>query len=152
MDPPLPHPRPADGALREPVPAHERARWRVAVAELTVLTRGRRLFAPTLHAGAPGGPQESFVPAPAHELDQALRTDLVVALLDRALTHGSAPALWLTRCGELAVHDEDAAWLAATEGASLECELTLPLVIVTRRGWRDPRTGVRREWRRLRQR
>jgi hypothetical protein len=62
------------------------------------------------------------------------------------------PSLWLTRPGELSVHDDDLRWLGPTAwaGASLGCPVRL--VVVTRRGWFDPVSGVRREWRRLRSR
>jgi hypothetical protein len=50
------------------------------------------------------------------------------------------------------VEDLDLAWLAAARSASAEAAVALVLVVVTRSGWFDPRTGVRREWKRLRTR
>ncbi|GAB2878649.1 hypothetical protein [Nocardioides pacificus] len=144
--------RRADAVLREPVSRQDCARWRTAVLDLTVATRGLRRFPSAVHAGVPGAHEDAFVAPATADLDAALQTDLVVALLDRALLHTPTPGLWLTRPGELALHDEDVAWLTATQSAARECHLALSFVIVTRRGWRDPRSGVRREWLRLRQR
>ena len=61
-----------------------------------------------------------------------------------------APWVWLTRSGELALHDLDVAWLAAAATAYAEAGADLTMVVVTRRGWRDPRSGVGRTWVRLR--
>jgi hypothetical protein len=59
---------------------------------------------------------------------------------------------WLTRPGDLDVQDVDLAWLRAIAAVSDETDRMLPFVVVTRRGWRDPRTGAGRSWARLRQR
>jgi hypothetical protein len=116
----------------------------------------RRLHPPLLHVGWPGGPEDVFVVGPDDELDHALRTDVVAALLHTSRRHapvaGAAPMLWLTRSGPLEVGDVDLAWLAAARAASAEAAVDLMLVVVTRRGWFDPRTDVRREWKRLRDR
>jgi hypothetical protein len=75
----------------------------------------------------------------------------VAALLRR--TAGTEPRLvWLTRPGDLALQDLDAAWLAATRAAGAEAGLPLTMVVVTRHGWRDPRSGAGRTWKRLRAR
>ena len=60
------------------------------------------------------------------------------------------PIVWLTRPGELDLQDVDAAWLAASRAAFAEAERELTFVVVTRTGWRDPRTATQRTWRRLR--
>ena len=60
--------------------------------------------------------------------------------------------VWLTRAGDLDLQDVDAAWLSAARAAGAEAGIDLTLVVVTRRGWSDPRSGVSREWKRLRSR
>jgi hypothetical protein len=113
----------------------------------------RRHFPALLHVGVPGGAEEVFATEPDEPLDHALRADVIAALLQRARRrHGTAPMLWLTRPGPLELQDVDAAWLAAARTATAEAGVGLTLVIVTRRGWLDPRSDVRREWKRLRQR
>lgn len=113
----------------------------------------RRLFPPVLHAGIPGGPSFSHVEA-GTRLDSGLRTDVAAALLHRAA--GVAPGtgcpgfVWLTRPGALALHDADVVWAAGVSAAAAETGLPASLVVVTRAGWWDPASGVRREWRRLR--
>ena len=117
--------------IQEPVAAGTAAVLRRAVLD-HVRTERRRRFAPLLHAGVPGGAEEVFAAAPGDGLDHALRTD-VVAPQERR-------------------HDVDVAWLAAARAAGAEAGGDVTLVVVTRRGWTDPRSGVRREWKRLRQR
>lgn len=146
--------------IREPVSAPLHQALRRAVLEHAVSER-RRVFAPLLHVGTPGGPQALFAPdAPgtrrdAHgpdRLDHALRTDVVAAMLRRHPASSPAPLVWLTRAGELCLQDVDAAWLAAARAATAEAGVPLTLVVVTRRGWWDPRSGATRTWRRLRAR
>ena len=48
--------------------------------------------------------------------------------------------------------DLDLAWVQAVRAAGAEAGVELTLVVVTRKGWFDPRSGVRREWKRLRTR
>jgi hypothetical protein len=112
----------------------------------------RRGFPALLHVGVPGGVEEVAVAEPDEILDQALRTDVVAALLHRTRRPGFVPLLWLTRPGPLELQDVDVQWLAAARAACAEAGVGLTLVVVTRRGWADPRSGVRREWRRLRSR
>lgn len=129
-----PLPRPAALVLREAVRRH-------AVAER------RRRFAPMLHVGRPGG-QELSAGAALSGTDHALRSDVCAALLARS---GSAPHLvWLTRPGELEPQDIDLAWLAAACSAYAEAGRDLTWVVVTRHGWWDPRSGLRRQWQRIR--
>jgi hypothetical protein len=106
----------------------------------------RRRFAPLLHVGLPGV-RTMTVPAHPSGGDHALRSDLVAAMLAR--TEGPH-LVWLTRPGELSWHDADAAWLPASTAAYAEAGRDLTWVVVTRRGWWDPRSGVRRTWQRVR--
>ena len=103
-----------------------------------------------LHVGVPGIRSRRFeIDAP---LDHAARTDIVEAMLRPALEKRVVPLLWLTRRGDLAPHDVDGAWSTAVHAAGGELGLALGLVIVTRRSWHDPRTGVHRTWKRIRAR
>lgn len=149
--------------LVAPVPAALDAVLRLAVLEHVSAER-RRVFPPVLHLGTPGA-HRVLLPDPPPRPDHALRTDLVEALfrrhraiaaLDPAEStgpHGSAGPpvlLWCTRPGGLEPEDDDLAWSSAARCASGELEVGLPLVVVTRQGWRDPATGTGRSWRRLR--
>ena len=82
-------------------------------------------------------------------LDHALRTDVVAAMLARVRAE-PAPLVWITRPGDLCLQDVDAVWLAAARAATAEAGRALTLVVVTRQGWWDPRSGATRTWRRLR--
>lgn len=132
---------------------------RAAVLDFRETDRRRRP-PPTLHVGLPARQAASFVPEPGTTPDAALAADVVGALLQRshrdlATLLGDArpdPLAWLTRAGSLAVHDADVLWSAATRAAYAEAGLDATFVVVTRDGWLDPVTGVRREWRRLRRR
>jgi hypothetical protein len=84
--------------------------------------------------------------------DDGLRADVAVALLRRGSALSSRPFLWLTRPGGLSPHDDDLRWLGPTSWAGAALGSPVRLVVVTRRGWFDPVTDVRREWRRLRRR
>src|SRR5512143_181104 len=135
--------------LEEPVTRELRAVLRRAVLDLRVSQRGPR-FDPVLHVGSPVDRATSF-DAPVRDLsDHALRADIVSAMLRRVTTPPRAPMVWLTRPGELDLQDVDAAWLAAARTAYAEAAAPLTMVVVTRGGWRDPRSGVRTEWKRLR--
>jgi hypothetical protein len=117
-----------------------------------VQSEPRRDFPPLLHLGLPGRGEE-VVPADLDAShDQALRADIVATLLHRTRRTGFVPLVWLTRSGPLEVQDVDAFWLAAARAAAAEAGVELTLVVVTRRGWFDPRSGARREWKRLRAR
>jgi len=141
--------------IQEPLSRPLHTVLRRAVADHAARER-RRIHPTLLHVGWPGGPEDVFVVGPDEVLDHALRTDIVAALLHRSRRHapvaGAVPMLWLTRSGPLEVGDLDLAWLAAARSASAEAAVDLMLVVVTRRGWFDPRTGVRREWKRVRDR
>lgn len=119
------------------------------------LSEPRRVFAPLLHVGRPGGAQAVFAFGAGEPADHSLRTDVVAALLRRTRppdSPDSGPLVWLTRPGPLDLQDVDAAWLAAARAAGAEAGLPLTLVVVTRSGWRDPRSGVGRVWKRVRAR
>jgi hypothetical protein len=123
-------------------------------------TDHRRRPPPTVHVGLPVQQPASFVHEPGASLDPGLATDVVGALLQRsrrelAARVGGAPPVplaWLTRAGSLDPHDADVLWSAATRAAYAEAGLCATFVVVTRDGWVDHVTGVRREWRRLRRR
>ncbi|WP_107772904.1 hypothetical protein [Nocardioides sediminis] len=136
---------------------------RAAVLDLRENERRRRP-PPTMHVGLPARYAARFVHDAGGTLDrwpdQALAADVVGALLQRARRELGAvlggpppvPLAWLTRAGSLAVHDADVTWSSATRTAYAEAEVPCTFVVVTRDGWVDPTTGVRREWRRLRRR
>jgi hypothetical protein len=137
--------------IQEPVPRSMAAVLRRAVLDHTV-SEPRRSHPALLHVGVPGGSEEITAADQDDDLDHALRADVVAALLQRARRPGFVPLLWLTRAGPLELQDVDVQWLASARTASTEAGIGLTLVVVTRRGWADPRSGVRREWKRLRQR
>ncbi len=140
-----------DGIV-EPVSRGLHVRLRRAVLDHAT-SETRRTFAPVLHVGLPGEHEAAFEVRPDDVLDQALRVDIVSALVRRTHRRGSTPLVWLARPGDLAeVHDTDLAWLAATRATAGELGRHLPYVVVNRRAWRDPRTGVGRSWQRLRAR
>lgn len=117
-----------------------------------VRTEPRHRFPALLHVGVPGGAEDVVAAEPDGPVDHALRADIVAALLQRGRRSGTVPLLWITRPGPLELQDVDAAWLAAARTAAAEAGVRLTLVVITRRGWFDPRSAVRREWKRLRQR
>ncbi|MEP9365456.1 hypothetical protein ABLE68_20985 [Nocardioides sp. CN2-186] len=139
--------------IQEPVGRALHLVLRRAVLDHAVAER-RRVHPPLVHVGRPGGPEDVFAVETGDTLDHALRCDVVAALLRRSWRpgSGSVPMMWLTRTGELDLQDVDVAWMAAARAASAEAGIGLTLVVVNRHGWRDPRSGVRREWKRLRQR
>jgi len=137
--------------IQEPVPRPLHVQLRRAVLDHAT-TEHRHRFAPLIHVGSPGGPEEVFAVASGERLDQALRTDVVAALVRRVRRPGVVPMIWLTRPGGFELQDLDALWLAAARAATAEAGIGLTLVVVTRHGWVDPRSGVRREWKRLRAR
>lgn len=120
---------------------------RAATLEL-VQGEHRRRFPAAVHAGVPGRSAIHHDDPPA--ADQGLRADVALALLRRARDLGPVTFVWLTRPGELSPHDVDLRWLGAVRWACAATGTPTSLVVVTRRGWFDPVSGVRREWRRLR--
>lgn len=121
---------------------------RRAVYDHAVADR-RRVHPPYLHVGLPGQPHPVFLLGEDEPDDHALRVEVISALLRRA---GEQALVWLVRPGELVMQDVDAAWLAAARQAYAEAGRDLVFVVVNRHGWWDPRSGVRRTWRRLRAR
>ena len=140
--------------VRAPIdPEHRRLLRRAVVDHIGSLTG--RAFPPVVHVGVPGGTVRRFTVLPAEPTDQALRADIVAAMLGRppiapGRSPWTSPWVWLTRAGDLALHDLDADWLAAASRAYDEAGADLTMVVVTRRGWRDPRSGAAQTWVRLR--
>lgn len=122
-----------------------------------VTSEHRRAYAPVIHAGLPGQTVASLS-CDDHRLDHALRTDALEALLRRlgrpvatgATDDWCLPFVWLTRRGSLELQDVDLLWSAASETAAAELGREVPMVVVTRQGWCNPRSGTTRTWRRLR--
>ena len=132
--------------LLDPVPSRERRLLRGAVLDLAT-TEHRHHFPPVLHVGTPAGSTVTVTDNPTW--DHGLRTEMVGAVL-RAL--GNPAWVWVTRVGPLSLEDVDAAWLGPTVTASHERGTDPAFVVVTRHGWRDPRSGVGQEWQRIRRR
>ncbi len=135
--------------FEEPVSAKDQALLRRLVLQHKTGER-RRSYPAVLHVGWPGRPETGRVDEGDDRLDDALRSEILAALLRRV--QGRPPMAWLTRCGELGVQDVDLAWLRAIAAVHGESGHVIPYVVVTRTGWRDPRSGVARTWVRLRQR
>lgn len=138
-------------AITEPVPRPLLALLRRAVLDHAV-SEQRRVFAPTVHVGVPGA-ATATLPLGDQRLDHALRVDALEAMVRRLRAGRSSPVpalVWLTRSGSLEVRDVDLAWLSAARTAAAELGQPLPMVVVNRRSWREPGTGVQREWTRLR--
>jgi hypothetical protein len=128
-------------ALREAVRSHARS-------------ERRRVFAPVLHVGTPGAHAHVELRAPT---DPGTRVDVVAALRVAAygveVARGEEPVpglelCWLTRPAREPAYDGP--WLAAARAAYAEAGAALVFAVVTRHGWRDPRSGVAREWARVR--
>ena len=115
-------------------------------------TERRRIFGPVLHVGVPGAAHASTPAQLEGDTDPALRCDVVAAMLTAHRRSGAAtpPVTWLTRTGELALHDADAAWLGPVAAAHAEAGLPDCFAVVTKQGWWHPRSGVRRVWKRPR--
>lgn len=135
--------------VREPVDPDHRRLLRRAVVDHVGSLSGRAV--PTvLHVGTPGGVRRRFAVPGEETTDHALRADVVAAMLGRRRAGAPTPWVWLTRAGDLTLHDLDAQWLAAAATAYAEAGADLTMVVVTRRGWRDPRSGAGQTWVRLR--
>lgn len=138
----------AGEGVAEPVARPLAGLLRRAVYDHAVADR-RRVHPPYLHLGVPGEPHRVLPVLAEEPTDHGLRVEIVAALLARA--PGDA-LVWLVRPGELEMQDLDAAWLAAARQAYAEAGRGLVFVVVTRHAWWDPRSGVRRTWRRMRER
>ena len=124
-------------------------RWRDVVAALRATER-RGQFPWRLHVGTPLRCRATYDAESADHLDDALRVEVVSALLLRVRPECAHPMVWLTRPGFPSWHDLDAAWLGPSVRAFAEADLSLVMVVLTKRGWYDPRTGAGRTWQRLR--
>ena len=131
--------------LHAPLSPDDARTLRRAVLDLATTDRRRRI-PPVLHVGAPGESAVAVVDDPAW--DHGLRTEIVGAALRRT----GGPWVWLTRSGPLVLQDADASWLGAVLSAAAERDADASYVVVTRHGWLDPRSGLSREWRRIRDR
>ncbi len=141
--------------LTEPVDRAVAGALRAAALELRDRKRTQR-FPPEVSVGGLGRPRhlrDAVVElAAADALDHSLRCEMVAALLARALDDEQQPVAWLARPGPLSWQDLDAAWWPAFATAYAEAAVPLTAVMVSRTGWYDPRSGLVREWRRLRHR
>jgi hypothetical protein len=146
--------------IEEPVPRASQVLLRRLVLD-HLATERRRNFGSVLHLGRlgrPGLPDLATLTEPVvggrrsayDALDDAQRCDILEAVLRR--TPDDDALTWLTRPGALDLQDADAAWARAVSAVTGETGRPLWFVVVTRKGWRDPRSGIGREWRRLRQR
>ena len=141
-----------DGIV-EPVSHGLHVRLRRAVLD-HARTERRRSFPPVLHVGVPGERSSAFTAGPGRRARPGAARPTSSPRSCAAPTSAAAPPLvWLARPGDLVeTGDADLAWLAATRTAAGELGQHLPFVVVNRRAWRDPRTGVGRTWQRLRER
>lgn len=145
---------PTRPGVTEPVPRPLARLLREAVLDHATGER-RRSPPAVLHAGVPGRSARTFTATRDDGLDHALRVDVVEALVRPGVERGKVPLLWLTRAesaGEGASGEAqvDREWVAAVSAAGAELGVVLDLVVVTKHGWRDPRTGVSRRWKRIR--
>lgn len=136
-------------------------RWLRTVVLAHMESEHRRRHPPALHAAHTGrAPCTLALAAADVHADAALRADLWSALIVRARhaarrrgeDEDASPWLWLTRGGGLDDDCDDDAWAGAALRACAEAGLPCHFVVVVRHGWRDPTTGVRRQWARLRRR
>jgi hypothetical protein len=114
----------------------------------------RLLFPALLHVGTPDGFRVS-TPINDAPTDFGTRIDLVHAMVRRVgiedTTSGTAtPWVWLTRSGPAVPDDFDLSIMAPALHAFGEADQVLRFVVITRRGWHDPRSGLQRSWVRLR--
>lgn len=141
---------PTAAGITEPVPHALLRVLRTAVLD-HVTQPGARRSRPVLHVGVPGRRSRRFEVGTGDRLDHALRVEVVEAMSRDSLARDVVPLLWLTRGDDQ--HDaDDLPWAAAATAAGRELGVSLDLVVVTRQGWHDPRSGVGRRWRRLRPR
>jgi hypothetical protein len=138
-------------ALPDPIEPHLARALRRAVLDHRA---ARSRSETTLHLGEPAGRQVRYVVRRHEELDAALRTDVVAALLlrvrEEAVVEGCL--VWLARPGDLDWQDADAQWLSAARAAFGEAGVPLRFAVVTRDGWVDPHSGAGVAWKRLRDR
>ncbi len=131
-------------------PAKVAAQLRLEVAALR-RRESRRVFDAAVSVGQLGGVRDSFVVRAADlgVVDAGLQVDLLCTLLESA--DPGWCAAWLTRAGEIDLHDVDVAWMSAARRAFAIHERELVgFYVITRHGWRDMSTGQQRVWKRLR--
>lgn len=147
------HPPPDGEGLHEPLPRPLERMLRLAVLTHVEAERRRRHPA-VVHVGHPGGHEVVFACTADDPVDLGVRTDVLLALLARVPRpeHGPEPLVWVTRPGDLETQDDDACWVAAARAAAGELGRPVEMVLVGRHGWRDPRSGLSRTWKRLRSR
>lgn len=112
------------------------------------------MFPAHLHVGTPGGVAVS-TPILQAPTDFGTRVDLIHAMVRRlgpgtADTPGGVPWTWLTRSGPAGPGELDLAVLAVVMHAYAEVNEPLTYVVVTRRSWHDPRSGLQQSWSRIR--
>lgn len=135
----------------DPLTPQTCALLRRAVLDFRVAEK-RKVFAPVVHVGVPGALDLVYEPPRDQPLEHGLRADLVAAFLQMADSEVVDPLVWVTRTGDFVLEDADAAWLSAAGSAYAEAGVPLTMVVVTRRGWWDPRSGRSQVWKRLRRR
>lgn len=134
--------------LQAPVDRLTHTVLRAAVLELRE-SEPRVRFPARLCVGVPGRSRVHVLDGDG-PADAGHRAEVALALLHAAAADVRRPYAWLSRPGELVVEDVDLLWGSAVRWAAGALGTTTDLVVVTRRGWVDPVSGVRREWRRLR--
>lgn len=139
---------PTGPGIQEPVPYLLQRVLRGAVIAHARSER-RRSHPVVLHVGIPSGPTRELELRPEERLDHALRVEIVQAMARPCLAEGRVPLSWLTRPA-VGPDEGDLAWAAAVGAAGAELGVRLDLVVITRRSWRDPRSGVGRSWTRIR--
>jgi hypothetical protein len=134
--------------LREPLDDVTARLLRLAVREHALgPQRYRHRLPAVLHAGTPGQ-QPATIDVTHLSPPDDVRIDMVAAL--RVAAGTPDPWIWLTREAGDGLQDVDARWLSAARSAYAEAALPLVYVVVTRRGWWDPRSDLRRSWARIR--
>lgn len=139
---------PTGPGIQEPVPYLLQRVLRGAVIA-HARSEHRRSHPVVLHVGLPSGTTRSLELRPEERLDHALRVEMVQAMSRACLASGRVPLSWLTR-PVLGPDEGDLAWAAAVGAAGGELGVRLDLVVITRRSWHDPRSGVGRSWTRIR--
>jgi hypothetical protein len=140
----------AEEGIRDPVSRQLSELLRRAALD-HALSERRKVYLPLVHVGLPGRRETVFAVRPEETGDHALRADVIATMLRRVRGH-ETPLVWLTRTGGLELQDVDAQWLAGARTAYAEAGAPLTMVVVNRRGWRDPRSDLGRTWTRLRAR
>ncbi len=134
--------------LQAPVDLRTHTALRAAVLELRE-SEPRVRFPSRIQAGVPGRARLHLLDGRGPR-DAGHRAEVALALLHAAARDVPDPYVWLSRPGDLTVEDVDLDWGSAVRWAAAALGGSVDLVVVTRAGWFDPVSGVRREWRRLR--